>query len=253
MFAFCACNEKHKTTSKNQELIIEVIRYDRLQSRYLTTGDFSALQQMSTGFPMETRILIEDVLDIGQVNDVNINSKFLNFFQDTIAQSIISEAEAQYAKMEDINRDLSHAFQSLRNLFPNISIPKFYAQISALRQSIIVSDNTIGISIDKYLGEDYQLYKRYYKKEQRQQMNRWNIVPDCLSFYLISLFPLKNFEICDQQTRDLHIAKIHWVTNKVLAKQFYKDKDIYRVEKLMHDNHELSIEDMLRDSTILQP
>ena len=53
---------------------VEVKRYDRLQARYLTTGDFSALQQMNTNYPMETRTLVEDVLQLGEVNDPEINT-----------------------------------------------------------------------------------------------------------------------------------------------------------------------------------
>jgi hypothetical protein len=44
---------------------IAVDRYDRIQSLYLTTSDFSALQQMNTVYPMQTRTLIEDILRIG--------------------------------------------------------------------------------------------------------------------------------------------------------------------------------------------
>ena len=39
---------------------VVVDRYDRIQSLYLTTGDYSALQQMNTVYPMQTRTLIED-------------------------------------------------------------------------------------------------------------------------------------------------------------------------------------------------
>ena len=63
------------------ELKVNVERYDRIESLYLTTGDFSALQQMNTYFPQQTRMLIEDVLQLGKVNDSEINSKFLHFFQ----------------------------------------------------------------------------------------------------------------------------------------------------------------------------
>ena len=49
----------------DEDFQIVVERYDRVQSLYLTTGDFSALQQMNTVYPMQTRTLIEDVLRIG--------------------------------------------------------------------------------------------------------------------------------------------------------------------------------------------
>ena len=73
---------------------VEVSRYDRLESQYLTTSDFSALQQMNTDYPMETRTLIEDVLKLGEVDDPEINKKFLSFYQDSVLQTLISDAES---------------------------------------------------------------------------------------------------------------------------------------------------------------
>ena len=52
---------------------VAVERYDRIQSLYLTTSDFSALQQMNTVYPMQTRTLIEDIIRIGYIaSDGNI-------------------------------------------------------------------------------------------------------------------------------------------------------------------------------------
>lgn len=56
-------------------------RYDRLESRYLQTGDFSALQEMNTEYPIETRTLIEKVLQLGEVSDPRIHNRFLMFYQ----------------------------------------------------------------------------------------------------------------------------------------------------------------------------
>ena len=74
-----ACEIKLKPND-NAQSKIEVVRYDRLQSRYLITGDFSALQQMNTEYPIETRTLIEKMLQIGEVSDHDINEKFLRFY-----------------------------------------------------------------------------------------------------------------------------------------------------------------------------
>ena len=46
---------------------IKIQRYDRVESRYLTTGDFAALQEMNTVYTRETRALIENVLRLGSV------------------------------------------------------------------------------------------------------------------------------------------------------------------------------------------
>lgn len=108
-----ACEIKLKPND-NAQSKIEVVRYDRLQSRYLTTGDFSALQEMNTEYAIETRTLIENVLKLGAVYEPDINSRFLNFYQDTLLQSVISAAETQYANMEDINKSLTNAFSKAK-------------------------------------------------------------------------------------------------------------------------------------------
>ena len=47
-----ACEFKFKPNEEADAVPLTVQRYDRLQSRYLTTGDFSALQQMNTDYPI---------------------------------------------------------------------------------------------------------------------------------------------------------------------------------------------------------
>lgn len=83
--------------------LVSIARYDQLEYRYLTTGDFSALQEMNTEYPIETRTLIEDVVKVGDATDPSINSKLLKFYQDTILQSIIADVEAEYADIDDLN------------------------------------------------------------------------------------------------------------------------------------------------------
>ena len=91
-----ACEFKLKPNIEDvQNAQIEIKRYDRLESRYLTTGDFSALQQMNTEYPMETRTLLEKVLQLGEVNDPNISHKFLMFYQDSVLQTLLSDAETR--------------------------------------------------------------------------------------------------------------------------------------------------------------
>lgn len=245
MLLCSACEYKLKPNDDEQDFRIEIQRYDRLESRYLTTGDFSALQQMNTGYPMETRTLIEDVLQLGEVNDPEINSKFLKFYQDTLLQTIIADAETQYASMEDINRSLDKAFERLEKILPKLELPTVYAQIGALDQSVVIGDKSIGISLDKYLGKDYPPYKKFYSQQQRSTMTRDFIVPDCLNFYLLSLFPLKNYSNRSQMEKDLHMGKVMWVVNKIMDTHFFNTKYVDMVDGYMKKNKKVSIKEML--------
>lgn len=246
MIACIGCEWRLKSTVDSEaDRGIVVERYDRIESQYLMTGDFSALQQMNIGYPMQTRMLIEDVLRIGKVNDPEINNKFLNFYQDTTLQSLIREVEEQYADMDDINRDLDASFKRLQKELPGIELPQVYAQIGSLDQSIIVGNNMLGISLDKYLGADFQLYQRFYPASQRQLMTRAMIIPDCLGFYLLSLYPMPHNKELTQLDCDIHMGKIQWVVNKVMDKRIFNNEYVKTVDRYMKANKGITVEQLL--------
>lgn len=228
------------------EVVVE--RYDRIQSLYLTTSDFSALQQMNTAYPMQTRTLIEDIIRIGKVNDPQINIKFLRFYQDSTLQALINEAEQQYANMDDINEGLTDAFRYLKKELPNMEIPEVYAQIGSLDQSVIVGNGMIGICLDKYLGAEYALYLKPqygYSVDQRKMMEREYIVPDCISFYLLSLYPMSFEKPLSQAERDVHMGRIQWVANHATGREVFRSMYVQKVDRFMKRNKNISIEQLL--------
>lgn len=241
------CSFRLKPTEENEGNRVEVKRYDRLQARYLTTGDFSALQQMNTNYPMETRTLVEDVLQLGEVNDPEINTTFLNFYQDTLLQTVIVDVESQYADMDDINEQLSKAFEHLCRMLPNTEIPVIFSQIGAFDQSIVIGDKAIGICLDKYLGVNYPAYKKFYSVQQRASMQRRNIVPDCLNFYLVSLYPMENYDTRSQREKDLHMGKIMWTVNRVLGKEFFKGPFVNEIHGYMRKHPGVTVRQLLEN------
>lgn len=242
-----ACEFKFKPNEDIDVAPLAVQRYDRLESRYLTTGDFSALQQMNTDYPIETRTLIEKMLQLGTITDPSISNKFLMFYQDSTLQALIADAEAEFANMDDINAQLKESFERLQKWIPELQQPIFYAQIGALDQSIIIGEHSVGISIDKYMGANYPLYKKYYNAQQRATMTREYIVPDCLTFYLLSIYPMKGFDNRPQLDRDLHMGKIMWTVNKALDKEFFHTKYVSTVSAYVKRNRKITPKQLLED------
>ena len=249
MLVCIGCEWRLTSSDDKQEVRVAVERYDRIQSQYLTTGDFSALQQMNTAYPQQTRTLIEDVLKIGHVNDSEINLKFLAFYQDSTLQTLLAEAEQQYANMDDINQELTDAFARLQEMIPDIEVPLIYAQIGSLDQSVIVGNGLLGISLDKYLGKDYPLYLREdygYTEEQRRVMTRQNIVPDCIGFYLLSLFPMPSEYAQSQLGRDMHIGKVQWVVNQAMNKTVFNTLYTRNVGHYMKSHPDVTTTELLQ-------
>lgn len=247
LFLCSACEFKLRPNDSEQDAShISVERYDRLQSRYLLTGDFSALQQMNTEYPIETRTLIEKMLQIGDVSDHNISEKFLRFYQDSTLQTLISDAESEYANMDDLNNGFRKVFKQLKEWIPDLPLPRLYAQIGALDQSIVVGEKVIGISLDKYMGSKYPLYQRYgYSPEQLSSMGRNYIVPDAVIFYLLSLYPMTNYDQRSQMDKDLHMGKVMWTVNKALGEKMFDTDFVNIIDRYMHRHLDMTVASLL--------
>ncbi len=238
----CQWNLSNPNAGKDNGRIV-IQRYDQLERHFLTSGDIAALQQMKTEYPVQTRTLIEDVLRLGQVDEPNINQRFLLFFQDSTLQTIMGDVEKQFADMTDIEEQLTESFERLEEMIPTLQIPHVYAQIGSLDQSIVVGEGLLGISLDKYLGTQYSVYLRYgYTEVQREMMKRESIVPDCLGFYLLGLYPFT-----DENKPGEHMAKIQYVVNRGMGRKIFNNEKVKAVEHYMANNPQLSVNELLTE------
>ena len=218
VFMCSACHfglQENGASSADME--IKVFRYDRLQYEATVMNSVSALQKMNLDFPRATKLLIEDVLAIGKVNDPEINERLCAYYSDTVLVRLMEDASAKFEDMSPIEKGLTKGFKMLKKEIPDIPIPKVYSQISALNQSVVVEDSLLGFSIDKYMGADYPLYRRYYYDSQLRSMTPGRILPDCFTYYLFSLYPFR----WDMEFRTLfdiivYRGKINWVVRKIL-------------------------------------
>ena len=162
---------------------LHIARFDRVLDEYVSLGSYTALHQMNTEYPRQTKLLIEDVLKLGKVDDPDIEKHLRYFYLDSTVQVLLDEVHHQYSDLSDIERSLQTRLEQLKKRYPNYHRPAVYAQISCLNQSVVVADTLIGISLDKYLGADFSIYHQYYSEEQCQEMVRSAIVDDVIAAY----------------------------------------------------------------------
>ena len=97
------------------------------------------------------------------------------------------------------------------------------------------------------MGENYPLYKKFYTPQQRSTMSRQYIVPDCLTFYLLSIFPMDQFDTRPQLDRDLHMGKIMWAVNKAMGKEIFKTKYVNTINAYVKRNPKVTVKELLKD------
>ena len=149
LLASCGISTGKGTEQKEGE--ISVLRYDKLLSEYVRSNSFSAMQKLTMDYRMPTKILIEDVLSIGTVKDDTISQRLQKFYSDTTLVRLLSDVEAKYPNLDEVEKGLSKGFRKLKKEVPDTKVPFIYSQVSAFNESIILVDSLLGISLDKYM------------------------------------------------------------------------------------------------------
>jgi len=214
---FASCGLSTGKVAEQKDEGISVLRYDKLLSEYVRSNSFSAMQKLTMDYRQPTKILIEDVLSIGTVKDDTISQRLQKFYSDSTLLRLLSDVEAKYPNLDEVEKGLTKGFRKLKKEVPDTKVPFIYSQISAFNESIILVDTLLGISLDKYMGEDYPLYKRFYYDYQCASMRPERIVPDCFSFYLLSRYGLNYHEGTCLVDLMMHSGKINYVVQHLLG------------------------------------
>ena len=221
-------------------------RYDLLQVRYLTTGDYSALQKMRTTYIVETRALVESLLKIGVLGESGMNERILEYYEDSTLSTAIEDVNKTFANMDKENEQLRICLNRMQRLLPEVELPDVYTQIGDFEQSIVVCGHRVGISLEKYLGTDYPVYKRFFDEQQRKQMTREYMIPECMSIYLLSQFPFgDDFQNTSQAKRDFHLQCVWYVVNKLLGEDFFGSSETSKVDAFMQKHKDMSLSELL--------
>lgn len=183
LFLFTACSDG------NDREKVNIVRYDKVQYEYVEFDSYAALKKMQVEYRPMSKLLVENILEIGNIDDVDINTKFKDYFRDSLLLQLNNDAEAKFEDLSPYENELGIAFTALKKHFPEIKIPKVYTQLSALNESVIVDDELIGISLDKYMGSNYPLYSKFYYSYQRKTMIPERMVFDCIYAYMQSIYP----------------------------------------------------------------
>lgn len=194
---------------------IKIVRFDKVVDDFVRTGNVSFSQRLSTDYPTETRILVENMLHLGSVADVHIYDDLRVYFSDSNLVRLSADVRNRFASMARYEEQLNKAYGRLKKELPELEKPYVYTQVSAFNQSIVVNDTVVGISLDKYMGCDYPLYAKSYTPVQRATMHPDRIVPDLLSFYLMAQFPprVKPENLLHAM---IQIGKIQWVVAQAM-------------------------------------
>jgi hypothetical protein len=135
----------------------------------------------------------EEIIKIGPIHNDGFKQYLKDFLTDTVYTQVASEVLNTFSNMETIETDLLKGFKHYRHYFPNKDIPNIYTYFSGFNESMVVAEDFIGISLDKYLGSDCVFYEYLgIPRFKAANMSPQKIVPDVFYAWAITEFPYRD-------------------------------------------------------------
>ena len=205
----CICCSENKTQD------FQIIRFDKDLYRYLTENAPDSILKDHTDF---LDVFGEGVLSIGKSDSTGFFSRLKEYFSEPTLMGIYKDEQEKFTDMTDINKELSKGLHIFLQQFPQIKPPKVYMHVSGFFQNVVVTDDILSLSADKYLGSDYPVYQDYFYEFQRELMSCDRIVPDYLSGFMMANLPFFGNEdvLLD---RILYEGKLRYILSKLLPKR----------------------------------
>lgn len=194
---------------------LDKILYERFKQNPLDESDLE--NKTSSYKPLVSavgRITIEETPDAYPAFWKDLQK----YYSNPMLHKIYSDALSEFNDVSAYEEELGKVNTIISEEFEGKELPNLYMHISGFRENVIVLDNAISISIDKYLGTDYPLYKDYFQFYERQQMAPGFITRDYLKAWLMS-------EVIKPESED----------QNMLSSMIYEGKILYALSELLPD------------------
>ncbi|MDR0865525.1 MAG: gliding motility protein GldB [Candidatus Symbiothrix sp.] len=213
-FAFCfllfSCSGKKAYGEPGSDL--EIIRLDESLYHYLIQNESD---EVLSGYKPFLDEYGEKVIYIGASDSLGFYERLRTFFAEPTLMELYKEEQARFADITGMNEELAYGMKTLLAEFPLLKQPKIYMHVSGLNQNVIVTDEILSLSADKYLGADYPLYANFFYDYQRQLMSPDRMSPDYLLGFMMANFPFAgNGEIL--LDRMLYEGKLRYILSRLI-------------------------------------
>jgi hypothetical protein len=214
IISFIGCSGTTAKKDYNPEETISVKRFDKDIYDYLQQPETSKEKILKEKYPVLLPAFGRIAMDNSDPS--TFFASLREYFSHNMLNKIYQDALATFSDVSAYEKELSSANTLVAEYFPGKSLPEPAMHVSGFRENVIVLNNLISISIDKYLGENYQAYLEFFQPFERQQMQPKYIVRDYIKAWLMS-----------------DVIKVEANEQTLLSSMIYEGKILYALSQLL--------------------
>lgn len=159
LFLLDSCDDKKlKIDVSNVEVDLKVERWDSIWFDMTAIGfrKYDAIWQAEN--PQFYKHYIEDILAIGSVGDSNIFNEIRRFVTHDDIAEVHTVVQKQFADLSPLKQELTLAWKHYKYYFPEKEIPLHITYEGGFNSPMALTENTIGIPLEMYLGANSVFY-----------------------------------------------------------------------------------------------
>lgn len=176
-----SCNRNRlKVDISDIETEVEVVRFEKKLFGLPLQDTLAELQNLRSRYPDFFDLFTWKVISVGGIEEDHFPEIMGEFLTDTMILNVKKKVEKIFSDFEGTEGDLIKAFKYYQYHFPEKELPVIFTTISGFNQSVFTARDIIGVSLDMYLGRDYDYYKklRTVPQYKMKNMHPQKLVPD---------------------------------------------------------------------------
>jgi hypothetical protein len=219
---FIACGNPEEnskiseTALEESKLSLPVLRFEQdlfaVKKETFSADTYKLHQKYHSFFYLFTQKIIK----VGGPESAILRENLLGFLNDPDILSVETEVKKQFPELTEEQKQLELAFSRFHQLFPDSVIPQLVTMLSGFNYNIALSDSSLAIGLDMYLGETCRYYELLaMPKYKVRNMTRAQLVPDAIRGYLLGNFEMKS-PVEDLVSWMIYHGKILYLTQQLL-------------------------------------
>lgn len=211
-----ACSSQTQNASGYKDApAVEIHRFDKALLQWLESGDDAQKKVLTDDYYQMLDLTGKGILNVQTPEREDFFTKLSSYYSEPTLRGLYRDAVSNFENTDDMEKTLGQAFAFLKDVFPQSQIPALYMHVSGFNQNVLVGDSALSLSIDKYLGAEYPLYKEFFPDYDRRKMSKEFAVVDYIAGWLMSEFPFSGKEnvLLDQM---IYYGKIYYIVSLAL-------------------------------------
>jgi len=220
-FSISCENNPLKVDISKIKLETKIIRFDKELNEARIKGIENNLPALISKYPDFFELYSNHIITIGSVYNKDFSNKLNDFFEYEMYEEVNTKISKIFTDtyITKLNNQINTAFKYYLYYYPKSEIPNIYSFNGGFNQSIVIGDKILGIGLDKYLGKDYEGYKRLgFDNYKIQRMYKEQVLSDVIYAFIESEFP-NNFTEDNLISEMLYQGRIMYMLDALLPEE----------------------------------